>query len=82
MQIRDVPEAVRRTLKARAAARGESLNTYLLDVLSRDAARPSVREVLDRAAARAGVATASALEVMDVARHRRAAQLDDRSTGE
>ena len=52
VQIRNVPDDTRRTLKARAAARGESFNTYLLNLLERDVARPSVAEVLDRAAGR------------------------------
>jgi len=30
LQIRNVPDEARRALKARAAARGESLNAYLL----------------------------------------------------
>ena len=42
LQIRNVPEDQRRALKARASARGESLNAYLLDVLSREVARPTV----------------------------------------
>ena len=54
LQIRNVSDDVRRALKARAAARGESLNTYLLDLVERDVARPTVKEVLDRAALRAG----------------------------
>ena len=53
MQIRDVPEDVHRTLKARAAARGVSLNGYLVDLVIRDAARSPVEEVLARALARA-----------------------------
>ena len=32
VQIRNVPEATRGALKARAAAKGESLNTYLLNL--------------------------------------------------
>lgn len=68
LQIRNVPEDVRRTLKSRAAARGESLNTYLLHLIERDATRPTVKEVLDRAARRAGRASASALDVLDTQR--------------
>ncbi len=71
LQIRSVPEDVRRTLKARAAARGESLNTYLLDLLRRDVARPTVKEVLDRASRRAAAASASAVDVLDAARAER-----------
>jgi plasmid stability protein len=68
VQIRGVPEQVRATLKARAAARGESLNTFLSDLLAREAARPTVQEVLDRAARRSDRATVSALAVVAAAR--------------
>src|SRR5674536_126086 len=39
LQIRDVPDEARRALKARAAARGQSLNAYLLDMINREVAR-------------------------------------------
>lgn len=75
LQIRDVPEEVRRGLKARAAARGQSLNAYLLDIIERETARPTVAEVLDRAAQRAERANASAAEVVAAARGEREEQL-------
>lgn len=78
LQIRNVPEDVRRALKARAAARGESLNTYLLDLIERDAARPTVKDVLDRAARRAGHANASAVDVLDALRSEREGRLHAR----
>lgn len=71
LQIRNVPDDARRALKARAAARGQSLNTYLLDLIEREAARPTVEEVLDRASRRAGRASASALDVLEEARAER-----------
>lgn len=52
LQIRDVPEGTRRVLKARAAARGQSLNAYLLDLIDREVAQPTIADVLQRAAAR------------------------------
>lgn len=52
VQIRNVPEPVSRTLKARAAAEGRSLSDYLLRELERIAARPTRSEVLDRIEAR------------------------------
>jgi antitoxin FitA len=61
MQIRDVPDDVHRTLKARAAARGISLNGYLIDLVVRDAARSPVEEVLARALARAERAETSSV---------------------
>jgi plasmid stability protein len=68
VQIRNVPDDVRATLKARAAQRGESFNSFLLELLRREAARPSVHEVLDRAARRSERATDSALGVVSSAR--------------
>lgn len=71
LQIRNVPDETRRALKARAAARGQSLNTYLLEVIRREVARPTVEEVLDRAAHRAERAQLSAVEVINAARAER-----------
>jgi plasmid stability protein len=71
LQIRNVPDEDRNALKARAAARGESLNTYLLGLLQRDAARPTVQEVLDRAARRAERARESAVAALDQERESR-----------
>ncbi len=73
LQIRNVPDESRRALKARAAARGESLNVYLLNLLDREVARPTVADVLDRAARRSERATVSAADVLGVAR----SQLED-----
>lgn len=79
LQIRNVPEEARRALKARAAARGESLNAYLLDLISREVARPSVGEVLERAARRAERAEVSAVGVLNAAREERGEQLGRRA---
>jgi plasmid stability protein len=79
LQIRNVPDDVRRALKARAAAQGESLNTYLLGLVERDVARPTVKEVLDRAARRAGRASASAVDLLDTDRSERENQVRARS---
>jgi hypothetical protein len=75
LQIRNVPDEARRALKARAAARGESLNAYLLGLISREVARPTVGEVLERAARRTERAEASAVDVLDAARSERDGQL-------
>lgn len=75
LQIRDVPEESRRGLKARAAARGQSLNAYLLDIIERETARPTVAEVLDRAAQRAERVSTSAAEVIAAERGEREEQL-------
>lgn len=71
LQIRNVPEEARRTLKARAAARGESLNSYLLELIAREVARPTIAEVLQRASRRAERADTSALEFVAAARAER-----------
>ena len=48
VQIRDVPEQVHRTLKARAAQSGTSLSEYLRAELARVAALPTPDEVRAR----------------------------------
>jgi plasmid stability protein len=52
IQIRDVPEDVHRTLKARAAVSGVSLSEYVRGVLARTTARPTPTELAARIAAR------------------------------
>jgi plasmid stability protein len=71
LQIRDVPDQVRRRLKARAAAQGQSLNAFLLELIDQEVARPTRAEVLQRAAERAERATASAVAVLAEARDER-----------
>ena len=48
LQVRDVPEAVHRTLRARAASSGQSLSDYVLAILEREAGHPTLDELLDR----------------------------------
>ena len=79
LQIRNVPDEERRALKARAAARGDSLNAYLLEIISREVARPTVGEVLERAARRTERASASALVALSSARSERDGQLAQRA---
>lgn len=64
VQIRNVPDETRQGLKARAAARGESLNDYLLKLLIEDVARPTVREVLERARARSERSSVSSVDII------------------
>src|SRR5579863_5317550 len=52
IQIRNVPEDVHERLKARAAAQGESLNTYMLRMVVHEAERPTLDEVFARIKAR------------------------------
>ena len=48
VQIRNVPEALHRKLKARAADSGQTLSDYLLAELERLAARPTREEMRAR----------------------------------
>jgi len=49
IQVRDVPEGVHNTLKARAAREGMSLSDFIKRELERTVERPTMREWLDRA---------------------------------
>jgi predicted nucleic acid-binding protein len=49
LQVRNVPDEVHRTLKARAAREGLSLSDFVKRELERTAERPSLHEWLDRA---------------------------------
>ena len=55
VQIRDLPDDVHRTLKARAAASGVSLSEYLRALLTGVAARPTPEELSARIQARGAV---------------------------
>ena len=48
IQIRNVPEALHRRLKSRAALAGMSLSDYLLDEIRRVAERPTLNELRAR----------------------------------
>ncbi len=48
LQIKDVPEDVHRTLKARAALAGMSLSDYLIAEIRQLAARPTMTELRER----------------------------------
>ena len=48
VQIRNVPDALHRQLKVRAADAGQTLSDYLLAELERLAARPTRDEMLSR----------------------------------
>jgi plasmid stability protein len=52
LQVRNVPDEVHRTLKARAAMAGMSLSEYALAELRRAAERPTREEILERIARR------------------------------
>jgi plasmid stability protein len=46
--IRDVPDDTVNVLKVRAAQAGKSLQAYALDLLSREAAKPTLAEMATR----------------------------------
>lgn len=48
IQLRDVPDALHRTLKARAALAGMSLSDYLLAEIRHVAERPTLSELRQR----------------------------------
>lgn len=70
VQIRNVPDDVHRTLKARAAQDGVSLSDYLLREVERLAARPTPNELTALIATRGplGIATDDILAARDEGR--------------
>jgi antitoxin FitA len=64
IQVRDVPESVRDELARKAAAAGQSMQSYLLGELTRLAERPSMAEIAQRAQARA-TASGSTVTMQD-----------------
>ena len=71
--IRRVPDSTLATLKARAAQAGKSLQAYLWDLITREAARPTLPEVTSRAEAEASALLSAddVLGAIDEARHGR-----------
>ena len=57
IQVRDVPEQVHSTLKARAAREGMSLSDFIKKELKRMAEQPSLREWLERTRQRKPIVT-------------------------
>ncbi|MBZ9596123.1 FitA-like ribbon-helix-helix domain-containing protein [Streptomyces yangpuensis] len=47
--IREVPDDIARRIKVRAAEAGQSLQGYLLSLVTRDATQPTLAEMADRA---------------------------------
>ena len=48
IQIRNVPDELHRTLKARAASEGMTLSDYLLSEVEKVAEKPTLRELMER----------------------------------
>jgi antitoxin FitA len=57
IQIRNVPPAVHRTMKERAAKAGMSLQEYLLAEVTESASRPTIEELSERIRRRGAVQT-------------------------
>jgi plasmid stability protein len=69
VQVRNVPDALHRTLKARAAMAGMSLSDYLLGELREIAERPTLAEFRSRLHSRTRVSIA--LNTDDLVREER-----------
>jgi plasmid stability protein len=52
IQLRNVSPELHRKLKSRAALAGMSLSDYLIDIIRRDAERPTVEELMVRLTSR------------------------------
>ncbi len=51
LQIRDVPDDLHATIRARATHAGQSVSDYLLELLRELVARPTMAEIVQRAEA-------------------------------
>ena len=69
IQLRNVPDSVHRTLKARAALAGMSLSDYLIAEIRQLAVRPTMTELRERVHRRERVV--SKLSATDVIRQER-----------
>lgn len=80
LQIRDVPDDIRQTLADLAAARGQSLQSFLLTLVTDEAHRSTNLVLLERFGARqdgSRLLTAQATEALDRARAEREAHLSE-----
>jgi len=80
LQIRDVPDDIRQTLAEQAAARGQSLQAFLLMLVTDEARRSTNVAVLERFGARqdgSRLSTAQVTEALDQARAEREALLSN-----
>jgi plasmid stability protein len=74
LQIRDIPDDVRDVLAQRAKDRGQSLNSYLRDVVLREASFANNQALIDRVIASRGdskFTTEDVLAARDTARGER-----------
>lgn len=80
LQIRDVPEDVRDALAGLAAARGQSLQSYLLILVTNEARQSTNLALLDRFSTRhdgSRLSAAEVVEALDQARVERDRHLDE-----
>jgi plasmid stability protein len=77
LQVRNVPDEVHRTLKARASRAGQSLSDYVLVELARVAARPTLEELSERIEQRGRVSLPTdVVDILDRERAGRMASID------
>jgi plasmid stability protein len=71
--IRDVPDDTVNALKVRAAQAGKSLQAYVLDLLARETAKPTLAEMATRLEreTRTELSTTDILEAIEDGRDRR-----------
>ena len=69
IQLRNVPPTLHRKLKSRAALAGMSLSDYLIEIVRRDAERPTVEELVARLRSREPIQ--SELSAADIIREQR-----------
>ena len=72
IQVRNVPEGLHRTLKARAAMAGMSLSDFLLAEMRRLAERPTITELRERLRRRSPVV--AGISAAEAVRHERDAR--------
>lgn len=84
LQIRDVPDDIRQALAERAAGRGQSLQAFLLGVITDEARRSANLALLERFSGRrdgSRLTVEQTAETLDKARSEREARLEKASTG-
>jgi antitoxin FitA len=77
VQIRDMPDKLHRTLKARAAAAGMTLSEYLVWELKRATVFPTEEELWERIRGRTPVKGVSGAELVREGREERDRQIDE-----
>lgn len=71
LQIRNLPDEIHRTLKARAARKGQSLSEYTTDILRRAVRTPGPEEMTERLRTRGPAGTTSTEDVVAIVRTER-----------